>query len=348
MKKKIVYEIISLAVFVIIALLLGEILIRIEAHVKDSRIWTPDKYLYAQHIPNASYTNVSYYKEYAAKGRINNWGFIGKDTRLEKPKDAQRIIVLGDSITEAVQVDVDKNYCSLLEESLNRRAGKYEVINAGISDYSPRLEYLYLREKLIYFKPDCLMLQLCANDVYDDDRSKGIDVENLDLPLKRSFIYNHSKLYHYFLRQRVKLVKKFFKQKADKGDSIMDKLFFIRKGNEGLKKRLWANTERYLLKIKGLADANNIRLIIYAMPLEAQISPPGEMSPASQFYFKEKPTDDFDSAVKRFCRENNVEFIDMLQIFRDNKKSGLYYPQDGHLAEEGHRLVADVLYKYMK
>jgi len=348
MKKKIVYEIISLGVFVIIALILGEILIRIEAHVKDSHIWTPDKYLYAQHIPNSSYTNVSYYKEYAAKGRINNWGFIGKDARLKKTKGAQRIIALGDSITEAVQVDVDKNYCSLLEESLNVGGGKYEVINAGISDYSPRLEYLYLREKLIYFKPDCLMLQLCANDVYDDDRSKGIDVENLDLPLKRSFIYNHSKLYHYFLRQRAKLAKKFFKQKADKGDTAMDKLFFIRKGNKDLKKRLWANTERYLLKIKGLTDANNVRLIIFAMPLEAQINSPEEMSPASQFYFKEKPTDDFDSAVKRFCRENSVEFIDLLQIFRDNKKSVLHYPQDGHLAEAGHELVADVLYKYLK
>ena len=348
MSKKLKLKILSIILFAFIFLLSGEVIIRLEGAIKGGRIWTSDKYLHVQHIPNVFYTNVAYYKEYVAKGKVNNWGFIGEDLHIEKPKGTQRIIVLGDSMTEAIQVDMNRNYCSRLEKLLNENYKRYEVINAGISDYSPKLEYLYLREKLIYFKPDYLILQLFANDVYDDNIHKGIDTESVDLPLRRSFVYNHSKLYHYFLRQKAKLIKKFFKQKASRSDTVMDRFFFIREGNDELKRNLWVNTEQYLLKIKEIADTKGIGLVVFTIPMEAQISLPENMSPASQFYFKEIPTDDFDNAVERFCKRNNVDFIDMPAVFRDNKKLNLYYSQDGHLTKTGHKLVAETIFERIR
>ena len=99
------------------------------------------------------------------------------------------------------------------------------------------------------------------------------------------------------------------------------RFFFIKKGNDKLKKEAWLNTEGYLLKIKELADKRGIGLSIFAVPIEAQVSSPEEMNTASQFYFEEKPTDDFDMYVEKFCRERGIDFIDMLPVFRDNKKT---------------------------
>jgi len=345
MSKKPLFIAVSVVLSLAVFLIMGEIIIRIEAFIKGGRIWTPDKYLHVQHIPNTEFTEVGYYKEYKAKGRINNWGFIGEDINLAKGKDTVRVIVLGDSFTEAVQVDWDKNYCSRLGALLD---GKYEVINAGVSDYSPKLEYLYLREKLIYFEPDYLVLQLFSNDVHDDYRYKNEYKDNISLSYSNSFVYNHSKFYHYFLRQKAKLLKKIIKEKRRETIPADMRFFFIKQGNDKLKEEAWRNTEGYLLKIKELADKRGIKLAIFTIPIEAQVSSPQEMSEASQFYFEEKPTDDFDIYVERFCRGRGVDFIDMLPVFRDNKKLNLYFEKEGHLTEAGHRLVADVLYKYIE
>ena len=131
-------------------------------------------------------------------------------------------------------------------------------------------------------------------------------------------------------------------------DKINDRFFFIREGKENLKKRLWANTKRYISGMKNIADEKDVGFAIFIMPMEAQISSPEEMSTASQFYFKEPPTEDFDKVVKSFCEQNNIDFIDMLPIFRDNKNLDPYFPKEGHLTEEGHRLVAGILFEYMK
>jgi len=43
-----------------------------------------------------------------------------------------------------------------------------------------------------------------------------------------------------------------------------------------------------------------------------------------------------------------VDFIDILPVFRDNKKSKLYYEKEGHLTEAGHKLVAETIFKQLK
>jgi len=346
MSKKLKLKIFPITLFALIFLLSGEVIIRLEGAIKGGRIWTPDPYLYIQHIPNTNFTNVGYQEEYITKGHVDKWGFMGRGCSIKKAKNTNRIIILGDSFTEAVQVDMNKNYCSFLRELFDKRGKNYEIINAGISDYSPKLEYLYLREKLVHFDPDHIVLQLFANDVYDDHKYRKMKEENLNLPVRRSFVYNHSKLYHYFLRQKAKLMKKIAAPKKE--DPDIGLFFFIKKGNEALKRKMWRATEDYLLKMKKIADTKGIGLTIFTIPMEAQISLPQNMSPASQFYFKETPTNDFDNAVEGFCKRNNIDFIDMPAVFRDNKKMNLYYSQDGHLTKTGHKLVAETIFEHIK
>ena len=81
----------SIILFAVVFFLLGEAIIHLEALIKGGRIWTPDKHLYVQHIPNTSFTEVGYYREYVARGKINNWGFVGGDCDIKKADGVYRI-----------------------------------------------------------------------------------------------------------------------------------------------------------------------------------------------------------------------------------------------------------------
>ncbi|PIU41395.1 MAG: hypothetical protein COS99_05915 [Candidatus Omnitrophica bacterium CG07_land_8_20_14_0_80_42_15] len=342
MSKKLSFTVLSLILSVIIFLAAGEIIIRIEASIEGGHIWTPDPYLHTQHIPNTYFASKGRENEFIGHGYINKWGFIGKPCNIGKNQGTLRIITVGDSFTEAVQVDMGKNYSSRLEQLFKERGENVEVINAGMSGYSPKLEYLYIRDRLLKFKPDYIIVQLFANDVYDDHYQYKNIKDNVNPPFGRSFIYQHSRFYHYFSRQKVKLAKKISKKEK----FPVDQFFFIREGNDELKKEAWRDTEDYLSRIKEIADSNKIKLIVFIAPLEFQVK--GVENINNPFYFDKKPTDDFDNAAREFCKAHDIDFIDMLKILKDNKNQALYYPLDGHLNENGHKLVAETIFEFME
>lgn len=57
--------------------------------------------------------------------KINSSGFRDTEHPLKKPADTFRIAVLGDSMTEALQVPLNKTYCSLLQEELRHSSRIY-------------------------------------------------------------------------------------------------------------------------------------------------------------------------------------------------------------------------------
>jgi len=109
--------------------------------------------------------------------RINSHGM--RDDRepvVPKPADVFRIVVLGDSYVEAIQVDVSATFWRILESELQRCAyagGKrIEVLNFGVSGYSTAQELITLRERVKPFQPDLVLLAfLSGNDVRDNSRA---------------------------------------------------------------------------------------------------------------------------------------------------------------------------------
>jgi hypothetical protein len=100
---------------------------------------------------------------------INSHGFHDRERSLEKGKGVTRIAVLGDSYTEAVQVDVDKNFCSVIERILkdsSKQGHEFEVLNFGVSGYGTAQELLLLRKKVSLYSPDIVVLAfLTGNDI---------------------------------------------------------------------------------------------------------------------------------------------------------------------------------------
>lgn len=116
-----------------------------------------------------------YSEEGRAYIRINQAGYRDRDHALKKPPRSLRIAVLGDSYTEAFQVDLDRTYWSVAERKLNtcRPAGidSIEVINFGVYAYGTAQELLTLRSRAWAYEPDIVILLFTTgNDVRDNSR----------------------------------------------------------------------------------------------------------------------------------------------------------------------------------
>ena len=122
------------------------------------------------HIPDVS---SKYVGEGQSQVTINHLGLRDREHLLAKPKGSIRVAVLGDSYAEAVGVPRERNFCSILERSLQtcetNRKHSVEVINFGVGGYGTAQELLMLREHVWEYGPDVVILAFFpGNDITDN------------------------------------------------------------------------------------------------------------------------------------------------------------------------------------
>jgi hypothetical protein len=104
--------------------------------------------------------------EFSVAVKMNSHGLRDVEHEYEKPAGTFRILVLGDSYMEAVQVELEQIYARVLEKQLRAGGRRVEVINASASDWGTDNELVYLREEGLRYSPDLVLLAFTtANDV---------------------------------------------------------------------------------------------------------------------------------------------------------------------------------------
>jgi hypothetical protein len=116
-----------------------------------------------------------YYGEGRAYLKINSLGYRDVEHTKQKPPGVFRIAVLGDSFTEARQVDIGATFWKRLEAHLQGRPEfshhRIEVLNFGIGGYGPTQEFLTLKKHVLDFSPDLVILAFCpGNDLANNSR----------------------------------------------------------------------------------------------------------------------------------------------------------------------------------
>jgi hypothetical protein len=101
---------------------------------------------------------------------VNSAGFRDREHPVDKPTGTKRIVLLGDSFVEAIQVPFEQSITAQLEDQLNRTTGHIEVINFGVSGTGTARQYLALREYGLRYKPDVVLLFFVGNDFSDNSR----------------------------------------------------------------------------------------------------------------------------------------------------------------------------------
>ncbi|MDH4079443.1 MAG: SGNH/GDSL hydrolase family protein [Nitrospira sp.] len=166
-------------------------------------------------IPNAYYRHS---KEGFSEGQFNSHGFRDYERTYEKPTDVFRILVLGDSFVEALQVPLEDSFTAQLEKMLNGArvsSSRFEVLALGQSGFGTADEHLRYLNFGAAYNPDLVILAFFTGNDFRNN-SKFLNRENVafyyefdekhDLVLDRSLIdaYEESLTYPKRLLEELK------------------------------------------------------------------------------------------------------------------------------------------------
>jgi hypothetical protein len=169
---KILVPIFSLAILV---LALEAWLVIAQINTKSFDRYVPGKGV--TYLPGAYYRHT---KEGFSQGYINSHGFRDYERTYDKPANSFRILILGDSYVEALQVPLEDAFPALLEKKLNEGSTgtKFEVLNLGQSGFGTADAYMRYLNFGVTYSPDLVLLAfLTGNDIRDN--SKFLSRESL-------------------------------------------------------------------------------------------------------------------------------------------------------------------------
>ena len=139
---------------VLVGLVAGEAWLRgVQPRYFNSLQWEYEPDLGWTNRPEAIYYNVMGDRK-PIRIEFNRRGFRDLDHAEDKPAYTRRIIIIGDSFSEATQVNLDDTYWRQLGVALNAASDvRWETLNFGVGDYGTTQEYLTLVTRGLRYDP---------------------------------------------------------------------------------------------------------------------------------------------------------------------------------------------------
>jgi len=133
----------------------------------------PDTLIGWRFKPGARYM---FRKEGFSKGRINSKGLRDVEHEYTKEPGTCRIVFLGDSYVEALQVEQDSCFVRRVEKELSAACPeeRFETINMGRSGMGTAEELLYYTREGQKYSPDLVLLVFFPNDYRDNSRKLDV------------------------------------------------------------------------------------------------------------------------------------------------------------------------------
>jgi len=179
---------------ILVSFTLCESILRL-AGISFPQLYTPDPHCASRLRPGVSGWWITEGRGFV---QINADGLRDRQHAVRKPDGTLRIAILGDSFTEALQVDAQKAFWAVAERELRRGEQgsdqEIEFINFGVSGYGTAQELLMLRNYVWKYEPDVVLVAFCHNDIQDNSRALSgnadrpyFTIRNDELHLDSSF-----------------------------------------------------------------------------------------------------------------------------------------------------------------
>ena len=356
-KKRVVFALIIIMVSISFSLIAGELSLRFrrnyinKSNKLDQGIIKYDNHLGWRLNPNWKGRHKHY--DFDVKYTTNRYGFRG-DFIKGSEQAGLKYAFVGDSFTFSFGVNDHETFVHLLNSN-NPQSNTY--FNFGIPGFSTDQEYLLIKEQVLYFNPDIILLVVyLGNDLFDNElpfplqannakpffelTDKGLVLKNFPVPLKTkpkelaqknlttvslgddyrpdSFVARF--LIQFELFRPLNLVGSHKIEFDDRFVHALGLFFAI------------------VDKVKEACSPKGVELRLVLMPGRSYVERPGSPSAQFQDYLRRKIVEK--GAIK------NVSIIDLASHLREryqNDPGKWYYPNEGHLTPEGHRVVADIL-----
>ena len=315
----------------------------------------------------------SKYPEWDVEFRVNNLGFRGEDIEIRKPSDVYRVLFAGDSFTEGESVAENKIFANLIGKEMFAETGrKIETVNMGVMSYAPAVYYRVIKDKGFPLNPDLVIVNVDMSDFQNDyayakDMDKDGNFQNILFQQQMGrphvaipavnpgikFWLRSNSVFYSVVADRIKqLVRKLNKLPEPTvflvNDLNSDPHYITRSKENAANPEAWKEVSANLIKIKDLLKKKNIPLVVTTYPYGHQAGEDewGKGRIRNGFEAgKLYPATAADLLVE-FGNKNGIKVINLVPDFRDAAKEEaglLYYQQDGHFTEKGHRVMADLL-----
>lgn len=246
--------------------------------------------------------------------RTNAEGFRDRDHPLTKPAGSLRIAVLGDSMTEAVQVPVESTWWRVMAGELRDCVGDrpVEVLNFGVSGYGTAQQLLAWRHVASRYSPDLVVLGFYqGNDLIEstpaldyDDMRPYFRLQGGELQPDRRFLEGeayrsrtswHGRLWDALIvrsrllqasleaRDRWRLRRGGLPTQSDSGEPFSEPgvdNHIYRPPTEAEWQRAWEVVEALLLQLDREVRAADADLLVATMTTGAQVHPSPRFSRA--------------------------------------------------------------------
>jgi len=164
--KKVAARLLVLAMGFAVALVVCEVFVRVAK--PQVRYITRDELPPSVRLPAGPYTSAS--PEWRARIEINPLGFHDREHAFERSGDELRVVVAGDSFSEAAQLPIEQVWWSLAGDQIQEELGRpVEVINCGMAGVGTATEWATYRKLGRRYEPDVVLLPIyLENDVIDN------------------------------------------------------------------------------------------------------------------------------------------------------------------------------------
>ncbi len=272
----------------------------------------------------------------------------------------KKIAVVGDSFTFGFGVEQNESFPSLLEKKTG-----FEVFNFGISAYGTEQELLLIKDNIVYYNPDEIILAFYMNDLRENVKFGLFNVTDGKLKynnkkfkssvalVMREFMSHHSHLYSLVYSALIdkSILTRIGLINAQPEDPNMDydTLNYFNVDNDGYN---FAMNKALLLinETRNLAVENGIKFVLFAIPSKEQVD---DERMKKYLYDKGAGHFGFNSTkvqqiLEDFAFKNNITIINPLPTFRGmDINNTFYFNVDGHWNREGHKLASEALNQHL-
>ncbi|MFN8523545.1 MAG: SGNH/GDSL hydrolase family protein [Chloroflexota bacterium] len=335
---------------------------------------------YYGHYHPASYQGWIRRDEYTVFVRTNAAGQRGPDLSLAKPPGTFRILLLGDSFVEAVQVRESERFADQLAAVLNQtaRTDRVEIIDGSCGGWGTAQELLYLQHEGWRYQPDLVLLvAYIGNDVANNSLELELD-GRLNVALKPYFrpgangglelleprppVPTLSESIGLSLRERssaYNLLESGVLQKLSLDDhwaAWRDLDALVEPRNRGMElyltdvndrwREAWTITDRLVAQTAEQAERVGSRFALVTIPTRIQVYPDAWRDAAGPDRGRSQGLDPLHPgrSFAKIAESHALAHLDLLNAFREaatrRGAAPLYFERDEHWTAAGHALAA--------
>lgn len=342
----------TLQIFIalIIASLIMELILQLIDPNSYSATITDNNTGLLTYLPNAVFTVSS--RCYQNEVKTNSDGFYAPPYYAQKKPNVFRILVVGSSFVESVQMPLEKTFNALLQNELNKNSGKitYEVVPLAFSGNGTYLDLLYFINYGRQLKPNLIInLNTDFNNEKNsnfatyaprfDDQGKILlnlpkfaqnnTIKKLKNILRRSKLTMNFYQRYLILKSNLKSLPPLTQNKIGDG---------IQTGQAPanlLGSNLWQIEEKILAEFNNISLENNAKFVLISW-----VSDLKDMAGHTEFGAK----------LLAIAAKYNFPYLNlqpiMLNLQNINKQEP-YWACDGHWNDVGHKWAAENIYNFL-